>query len=346
VITLAVGSILFWQTGTDPITGYSLLFGAPLLTFHGLLDTLLKFTPLALISLGICLAFSSGFWNIGGEGQMLIAGIVVVWFASEQGFGSIYHGVPLLVLLGLIGFGVGAFWGIIPTILKTKLKVNEVITTLMFNFIAIALIDFLVSDPLRMWYYQSGASTGHPQSYPVLVRLPTLFGRMHIGVFVVIFALILVYLILYKSKLGLKIKAVGSNTRAARYAGIDIPKVTLSAMIFGGGLIGVAGMIEMTGSQFKFLRGYSPGYGYEAILIALIARKNPVGAVLMAFFIAVLMVGGDIMYLSLRVEEAVYLADLLLALMLLFMTLLVYLPSIKEIVRMKISKLSGGRDKM
>jgi general nucleoside transport system permease protein len=293
LIALLVGGILIAIAGSNPFNAYIILFQDSLTNYYGFGNTLTKATPLLLASLGILLALKGGQFNIGGEGQIYLGGLgstLIGLFLT--GLPSILH-IPL-ALVG--GFLLGAIWGIIPGYFKAIRGVNEVITTLLLNYIAINLISYLVQNPL--------GEPGAPSPYsPILAESARLFiilpkTQAHAGIIVAILAAVFVWILLQKSTIGYQIEVVGHNPQAARYGGISVEKTIILAMALSGGLCGLAGACEVMGLKYRLFENFSPGYGFDAIAIALLSRNNVLGIVLTSLFFGALRSGANVMQRS------------------------------------------------
>jgi simple sugar transport system permease protein len=292
LLSLLAGATLFWAVGLDPWQVY-LKFGQVFLTSTGLAETLVRATPLMLIALGLIPAFRSGFWNIGAEGQLHMgafgATLVVMTLAEMLG-GSL---IPLMLV---VSFLLGSIWGVIPAILRAKLQVNEVLTTLMMNFIAILWIDYLVYGP---WRDPEGYGFPLTAMFPEAARLPGLLGtRVHTGFLIGLVTTVVIYIIMNWTILGYSIKVTGDSPQAARYAGISYTKTIILVMIISGGLAGLAGMGLVSGIVFRLRHGISPGYGYTAIIVAWLGRLNPWATAVSSILFGGLLVGGDVLQMA------------------------------------------------
>ncbi|MEQ8223764.1 MAG: ABC transporter permease, partial [Candidatus Eremiobacterota bacterium] len=195
------------------------------------------------------------------------------------------------------GFLFGALWGLIPALLKAYGGANEIITTLMLNYVAINFCDYLVYGP---WKDPEGKGFPLTAQFPDNACLPLLYKRIHLGLIFAIVSIIIIYLVMNKSKWGYEIRVTGENIKAARYGGINVIKNILLIMILSGGISGIAGMGEVSGLTHRLQHGFSPGYGYTAIIVAWLARLNPVGMTLVAFLFGALLVGGDQIQMSMN----------------------------------------------
>lgn len=305
----AFGAVILELTGTNPFEAYRVLFKGTWGTLWGINQTVQKMIPLALVGLGLAVSFTSKLINIGGEGQIYAGGIVGSLVAIYCGF---LPGAVLIPFMLVAAFLAGILWALVPAVLRTFCRVDEVITTLMLNYVGLWLLDFLVRGPLT-----DPASPGVEQSMPFAPasKLPIVIPgtRIGLGFLIVLVTVGLVYILLWKTVRGYEFRAMGVNPEASRYGGIDLIYNTMAPLLFSGGLAGLAGIVELAGVQGRLVAGFSPGYGYTAIAVALLARLNPGGVLLSAFLFATLLVGGDAMqydlgvptYLSMVMQAAI-----------------------------------------
>ncbi len=284
---------MFLIAGVDPLAAFQQVFSV-FTTTQGITESVTRSIPLILAAVGLCLPFRMGFWNIGAEGQLFMgafaATLMVLMFPSMPS-------IVLIPLMIIFAFLAGGIWGAIPAFLRAKLEVNEVLTTLMMNFIAILWVDFLVYGP---WRDPQGYGFPLTPLFPEAARLPLLPStRVHSGLLVALGSAILVYLILSFTRWGYEIKVAGESQSAARYAGMSYLLLTLLTMFFGGGFSGLAGMTLVSGIVLRLRHGISPGYGYIAIIIAWLARLNPVGALIVGLLFGGLLVSGDALQIGL-----------------------------------------------
>jgi simple sugar transport system permease protein len=254
-------------------------------------ETLLKTGPLLLMGLGLLVAFRGRVWNIGGEGQYFMGALAgaVVGLAFQESWPATFL-IPAMLLAGVVG---GALWAGLAALLKIRRGINEIITTLMLNYIAEFTVLYLARGPLK------DPESFLPQSAQLVgaARLPTLFGsRIHIGVLLALLLLPLVYLLLWKTPLGFRIRAIGSNQKVARYAGMNVGWGIAFALMFSGALAGLTGAIEVSAIHSRLKDGLSGGYGFTAILVALLGRLHPVGVLFAALFFAALSNGAQSMH--------------------------------------------------
>jgi ABC-type uncharacterized transport system permease subunit len=297
LFALLIGALLLALTGADPWNVYQRMATTAFGSAYGWSDTTIKATPLILAGLGVAFAFRMRLWNIGAEGQLFLGafmatGVALHWLPAETP-------KPLmLTAMALAGFVGGALWGLIPGLLKARLNVNEIITSLMLNYVAIFWNNYFVYGP---W---SERGFGLTPQYPRTAWLPRLtdfaetlpFLRgltAHLGILLGV-GLALVFWLLWRyTKWGFALTVIGDNPRAARYAGISLASNIALAMAVSGGLAGLAGMSEVAGVVHRLQERFSPGYGFTAIIIAWLAKLNPLAIILVAYLFGGLLVGGD-----------------------------------------------------
>jgi len=301
VIAFALGGLLLVVAGADPIVGYKALFRGAFGTRTSIIETMVKTTPILLVALGVAIAFRSSTWNIGAEGQLQMGGV------GAAVVGTWLFGTPAIIALPVMmvtGFLAGGLYSAIAGVLKAKWEVNEVITTIMMNFIAVLFTSFLIYGPLR-----DPTAAGQPMSATIAVsaQLPRLLerGRLHAGVLIALVSSVLVYIFLWKTTIGYQIRAVGFNRRAARHAGINVPRSIFLAMVLSGGLAGLAGMSEIAGIQYRLLEGFSARFGTSGIVVALLSNLHPFVIVPTALLFGALLNGADAMARAVQVSGTI-----------------------------------------
>ena len=287
LMALVFCGVFFALTGKDPLLVYESMFSGALGNDYGLSETFVKMIPMALCALGIAVAFRMQIWNIGAEGQFYMGACAATWVPLN------FPDLPAAVMLPamfILGALAGGLWGLVAGWFKTKWLVNELISTLMMNYIAILWVDYLVYGD---WRDPNGLNFPLTAAFPDAAMLPS-FGdlRVHAGIFVVFIAAAVFTVLFKSSRWGYETMVIGSNPAAARYAGMDIARNVLIAMFISGAVCGLAGMVEVSGIVGKLQHGISPGYGYTAIIIAWLARLNPPAIILVSFLFAVIHVGG------------------------------------------------------
>lgn len=270
--------IIILLCGYNPIEAYSAVVIVTFGSLKGVGETLAKSTPFLMTGLSVAIAFRCGIWNIGAEGQFLIGALAATWFGTKLATflpHTPWIAIPLCLSLAVFA---GGIWGIIPAVLKITRNVNEVISTIMLNYVAIYLVSLMIAGgPL-----QEVSKTG-PQSDPIAewVKLPRFFEfhRIHLGIVIaVLLAAILTY-VLFRTTFGYQLRAVGEGAAAAEAAGISITHNTLHVFFISGALAGLGGAIELMALAPQLTNHFSPGYGYTAIAVALLAKLHPLGTV-------------------------------------------------------------------
>ncbi|MBM4428928.1 MAG: ABC transporter permease [Chloroflexi bacterium] len=304
ILSLIVGGMLLRAVGADPIKAYRAMLLGALGSKYSLSETLVKAIPLMLCGLGISVAFRMRFWNIGAEGQLAMGGIAaagIALFVPPR-----FPGLSAWQLLPMIvagGFAAGALWGLIPALLKAYIGVNEIITSLMLNYVAILLVEYLFYGP---WKDPKGYGFPGTAEFPPAAWLPRLPGtRVHLGLVFALLAAGFIWLVLARTKWGYEIRVIGENPRAASYAGISIVRNVVLIMCLSGGLAGLAGAAEVTAIARRLTKGLTVGYGFTAIIVAWLAKLNPLAVLVVAFFLAALLVGGDQIQITMGLPAAV-----------------------------------------
>ncbi len=312
--TVLVASVLSWVAGAEPFATLGLIVKGATGSRLAILETLNRATPLIFTGLAVAVAFRAKLWNIGAEAQ-LYAGALVTVVLGTGAWGVVWLQLPLMAM-GAVAAGALVLLG--PVLLKTRFGVDEVVTTLLFNFVMLLFVSWLVEGPLK-----DPMGMGWPKSTPVDrdLRLPRMVEglRLHWGFGLALIAAVLVWLMQARTVLGYEIRAVGQNARAARFAGIPVNSVLVKTALLSGGLAALAGFSEVAGLKGHLTRDLSPGFGYTGIIVAMLALLHPLGVVVAALFVAGIFVGADSMSRAAGVPT--YLADILLAVALLFMVL-------------------------
>jgi ABC-type uncharacterized transport system permease subunit len=294
---VAVG-LMFVVSGVNPFYAIYRIFSGSFGSLYGLGETVTKAIPLILIGAGLAVAFRAKFWNIGAESQLLLGATFAGWVGLHWQLPG-----PLLVAsMFAAGFLGGALWGLIPAALRTRFGVNEVISTLMLNYIASELLTLLVTGPWKGRTQQGFPYTDDLGPAASLAVIPG--TRIHIAT--ALAAAAALYLLVQRTRFGYELRVVGENREAARYAGIDLTRVTLAVMALSGGVAGLAGVGEVAGvhHHLTYPIAISANYGYTAIIVAWLGKLNPLGAVLAGFFFAGILVGGDAIQISLGLPAA------------------------------------------
>jgi ABC-type uncharacterized transport system permease subunit len=297
VVALLIGAVILALAGGDPIAAYAQIARSAFGDLGVFSDTLVKAIPLMLVGLACAIAFRMRLWNIGAEGQFFLG----AWGASAVVLTpllppetSAWIMIPAMMIAGMAA---GALWGFIPGILKARFKVNEIISTLMLNYIAIAWNDFFIFGVWSEGGFQM--TRAFPRS-AWLPRLTDFAGTVtsfsglttHLGLLFALGAAVVVWVILERSRWGYEIRLIGDNPRAAEYAGIPIARYTVLVMMASGALAGLAGMSEISGVVHRLQGAISPGYGFTGIIVAWLAKLNPFAIILVSILFGALILAG------------------------------------------------------
>ncbi|MDR7543166.1 MAG: ABC transporter permease [Armatimonadota bacterium] len=311
---LAAAGLVFWAYGTDPVGAYAAVVRETFINVGAASEVVRRTIPLLLCGVGLTLAFRAQFWNIGAEGQLLAGAVgatAVALFAP-------IHGRWIIPAMFLAGFVAGALWGLMPTLLRLRLEVNEVITTLMMNYVALYVVAWLVHGP---WKGATMFGFAYTDPFAEAARLPLIPGtRVHWPTLLIGLALALVLgFVLSRTRLGFEIRVLGQNLAAGLYAGINPLRTTLVVMLVSGGVAGLAGVGEVAGVHHKLLdpNQVSLGYGYAAIIVAWLARGSPLAVVLTATFLGLIFTSGDVLKVVMQMPFRV--TDVFNGLMLFFL---------------------------
>ncbi len=298
---LAAIGVVFAVGGVNPFYALARIFAGSFGSTYGLGETVTKAIPLILIGSGLAMAFRGKFWNIGAEGQLLAGATAATWV----GLNVHLPGAPLVALMFLAGFAAGAAWGMLLAVLKSRFGVNEVISSLMLNYIAYELITLLVVGP---WKGKAQQGFPYTDNFAAAVNLGVLPGtRIHaVTLGIALAAAVLLAVLLRATRFGYELRVAGENAEAARYAGINFLGLSLLVMAVSGGVAGLAGVGEVAGihRHLTYPQAISAGYGFTAIIVAWLAKLNPLGAIASGFFFAGVLVGGDAIQVSLRLPAA------------------------------------------
>ncbi|MEE3926428.1 ABC transporter permease [Pseudomonas viridiflava] len=327
VLTLVCGSLLFIALGLDPWVTLHTLLIAPVSDLYGLSELMVKTLPILLCALGLAVAYQARIWNIGAEGQLLLgalAGSAVAVNIIEM------ESRWALVMVLMAGTLAGAAWAGVTAWLRTHFNANEILTSIMLNYIALNLLLYFVHGPLK-----DPAGMNFPESatFGDASRLPLLMedGRAHVGVYFALFALVAVWVLLQRSFVGFQIKVLGLDKRAAGFVGFREKRLVWLALLISGALAGLAGVSEVTGPIGQLVPQVSPGYGYAAITVAFLGRLNPIGILFSSLLIALLYLGGESAQMTLNLPPAI--TQLFQGMMLFFLlacdVLILYRPRLK-----------------
>jgi general nucleoside transport system permease protein len=290
LMTLILAAIPILIAGGNLGKSYFYLFYGALGKRSNIIETCVKASPLIFTGLAVAFAFRAKFWNIGAEGQLMAGAIMATWVGIN------FPGLPAYIHLPLIivcGFLAGGLWASIPALLKTRFQVDDVVTTLLFNYVMLHVMGALLFGPLQQ------PRSSWPRSPAILMsaEYPKLIARsrFHIGILLAVLAVFLVWFLNQKTVFGYQAKAVGVNQRAAFFGGINTRRVTLFTAIISGGLAAMAGIGEVCAIHYHLLMDVSPGYGYSGIVIAMLGNLHPLGVLLSSFFFSIIIVGAQTM---------------------------------------------------
>jgi ABC-type uncharacterized transport system permease subunit len=317
VLTFILTSTLILWSNANPFEAYYYFLIAPLSSRVSALEVLVKSTPLILTGVAVTFAFVAGYYNIGAEGQLYAGAIAAAWLGVVLGGLPAALAIPLMILGGFLA---GLAWAAIPALLRVRLAVDEVVTTLLLNSVMLYIVSALLNGPWR------DPQSGWPQSpeiapstvFPQLVPR----SRLNLGFIIALLSVAVLWFILSRTGFGLKMRAVGSGKPAARFAGVSVERTTLIAALVSGGIAGIAGVAEVAGIQFHLIGDLSPGYGYTGIIIATLGALNPIGVGAAGLFFGLIDTGTQTVSRALGVP--VYLGEVTQATMLL-VTLAIFL---------------------
>jgi len=317
--TIVIASLLAMVAGANPFSVLGLILKGAFGSKFAFLETLNRATPLIFTGLAVAVAFRAKFWNIGAEAQLYAGALMTVVLGTGM---LSWPGVALLPTLTVVAILAGAVVLLVPALLKTRFGVDEVVTTLLFNFIFLLFISMLLEGPLK-----DPMGMGWPKSARVLpeARLPRIFDglRLHWGFALAIISAVVIWVIQTRTTLGYEMRAVGLNKEAAAFAGMPVNRILIKTALLSGGLAALAGFSEVAGLKGSLTLDLSPGFGYTGIIVAMLALLNPLGVVVAALFVAGIFVGADSMSRAAGVPT--YLADIMLATALLLMVLAILL---------------------
>lgn len=292
---LFLGGIFLALMDVPPLEAYRVILRSSLGDAYGISETVVKAIPLTIAGIAVMLSFTMLLWNIGAEGQIFIGAMastaVVRYFPSD-------NAVVMLSSMFLAAAVAAGLWATAAGFLKARWNINEIITTLMLTYVAMNLLNYFVYGP---WRDPAGLGFPITAPFPDSARLPALWGtRIHLGVVLALVLPAVSWLVLKFSRWGYEIRVMGENPRAAGFAGMNYERNVLLVMFLSGAIAGVAGMCELSGLQGRLQHGFSGGYGNTAIIVAWLARLNPLAVVLVSFLMGVLLVGGESLQVIMR----------------------------------------------
>ena len=325
LLALVVGGIVIACLGKNPIQGYALLFSGSLGTPQKFASSLVSACPLIFTALAAAFAYRCGVFNLGGEGQFIMGAVSAIVFLLVTGI----EGIAGTVLAILVGTVVGALWAALPGIMKITRGLNEMITSIMLNYVATLFMGFIYTNAFR--------DGGNPQTPSVadsvmLAKIPGF--RIHAGVILAIVLGLVVAYVISKTSFGFKIRAVGLNPLASKVNGFNVKFLVVAAFIISGAIAGMGGAVELLGKQYRLMSGFGSGFGFDGVAIALIAQLNPLASLLVAIFFGALTTGASSMQVGIMVPTAI--VEIIRALIIIFSVAgvaLIKLPKIQALIQ-------------
>jgi len=310
VVTFILTATLVVMVNANPLEAYYYFLIDPLSGRTSAIEVLVKSTPLLLTGAAVTFAFAGGYWNIGAEGQLYMGA------TAATAIGLQMHGVsPWIALPTMIvgGFLAGVAWALVPALMKVKLAIDEVVTTLLLNSVALFIVSALLNgpwrDPISQW--PQSPEIANSAIFPKLIAR----SRLHLGFILAIVIIVILWFVLTRTAFGLRMRAVGMGSQAARFAGINVNRTMLISALVSGGIAGLAGVSEVAGIHYHLIDAISPGYGYTGIIIATLGSLNAWGVALAALFIGLIDTGSQTVSRALGVPA--YLGDVIQAALLL-----------------------------
>lgn len=309
LIALAVAGIVIGICGYNPLVVYREMLAGSFGSMYFFQQTIQKTIPLLIMGLGVAICFKMNFINIGTEGQFYIGAVAATYVALNV------HGLPAWITLAIMfaaAFLAGGIWCLVAGVMKSQWGVSETLVTLMLNYIAMKLVSYL-----QYVLWKDPNSFGFPKiaNYPIELQLPRVFG-VQAGWIAAVLLTVLVWFLLHRSKLGYEIAVMGANERTARYAGMNTRKILLLTSLIGGGICGLAGLIQASGVEHTLNDQMGNGMGYTAIAIAYMAQMEPPAILIVSFLFAILLQGGAYMQVSMQIPSAT--GDVIQGIILLF----------------------------
>jgi simple sugar transport system permease protein len=313
-LALMIGAIMLLSLGANPLSGYVTMFSAAFGSIEGFSETTVKSIPLLLVGVGICIAFRANVINIGGEGQMVMGALLATAVALVFPAVPSLMLIPMVLVAGAVG---GAFWGAIAGALKAYFNVSEILSTIMLNIVAVQFMNFLLRGPM-IDPAEIERGTGIPQTMRLSENadLPILLEgmRMHLGVVVALLVAVGAYFLLWRTAIGFRLRSVGYNPDASRYAGISVPKNITAALAFSGAMAGIAGAILVFGSESHRMvtdggsTGFTGSAGFNGIVVALLAGLHPLWSIPSALLFGGMLVGANALQRAAQVPSALIIA--------------------------------------
>lgn len=307
-LALLVGAVIIAALGKDPVRGYFMLFYGSLGSPQKIAQSLVTACPLIFTSLAAAFAYKCGVYNLGGEGQFIMGAVAAAAFCALTGVEGVVGTLGALA----VGAAAGAAWGALPGVMKISRGLNEMITSIMLNYVATLFMGFVYTTALR-----DGTT---PQTPAVaesvqLSRMSDVF-RIHPGVIIAVALAFVLYYLVFRTSFGFKVRAVGMNAEAARVNGFPVRRLVMLAFVISGAIAGLGGSVELLGKQYRLMSGFGTGFGFDGVAIALIAQLNPIASLLVALFFGVLRAGSIALQIAISVPTAI--VDIIQALVIIF----------------------------
>jgi len=289
IAALILGGLILLAMGVNPLSYYAYVVERAILSPSGLSATLTRMGPFLLIAASLIVAFRAGIWNLGGDGQFLLAAVIVAAVTPLMHAAGLpmWLNLPLGLIIGLV---IGALWGLLPAVLKAWHGINEIITTLMMSFLGVSLANVLV----KLAFLDPATTTPQTRTLPVDARLPKLFDTtISSGLIIGLVVIIAMHLMMTKTSFGMKLRLVGANPRAAVHAGLSVPKLTIAVFAISAGLAGLSGAVDILGTQGNVRADWNPAYSLSVVPLVFLARLNGFGSIAYVFLFSALTIGGE-----------------------------------------------------
>nr|WP_314258181.1 ABC transporter permease [uncultured Devosia sp.] len=300
LLTMVIGAIIFSLIGFNGVGAVREIFLTPLTNPYKWQDLAVKAAPLIIIGVGLSVAYRANVWNIGAEGQYIIGGLAGTWVALATWGMTGWWILPLMILAGILG---GMLYAAIPALLKTRLNVNEILTSLMLTYASVQLIYYLIRAP---WKDPMGMGFPQTRLFSEAARLPTIIPGtiVHLGVPIAIIVALIAWFVMTRTVFGYRMRVVGAAPHAARYGGFSETKTIWLAMLVSGAFAGLAGVLEVAGPFQRMVPGFPTNYGFTAIIVAFLGRLSPLGVVLGGIVLAITFVGGEVAQTTIGLPNA------------------------------------------
>lgn len=323
ILALVVGALMLAVLDKNPLDYYAYVVERGILSWGGLQETLIRMAPLLLIAAGLIVAFRAGIWNLGGDGQYLLAAAISAALAPAL-ITFLPRGLTLILCM-IVAVAVASLWSLLPALLKARYGVNEIITSLMMSFLGVSFANVLV----KLFFWDPATTVPQTRTLDIADRLPRIPGsNVHVGLLIALGVIVLVHLLMTRTAFGLKLQVVGASPAAARHAGLKVGLLTMATFAVSAGLIGLAGAVEILGVWGNVRADWNPAYGMLVVPLVFLARMNGLAVIGFTFFFSALMIGGESAARRVGVPQDFVL--LLMGLVLAFLALIEYLDSRRQ----------------